>query len=104
MKRNYMLLLYLIIPIYAFSQQKVKTDIYFYFKIDSINGSYKTNFSTKGKNIKSNQDYDIYNYSYISDDRKKRYHLMLFSTINKYEYCVKDSLFLNSHKVLPYKI
>jgi hypothetical protein len=91
----------------VFAQQKAKSDIYLYFKPDSLNGFYKTTIRIKGevrkKSVIPDQDYDIYHYSYSSVEKKKKYHFMLFSTINKMDYCIRDTSLFSSHKILPYK-
>ena len=92
----------------AFAQTKIKPDLYFYFQTDSSKRIYKSNIKTKpelrkDKKLIKAEDYDIYNYSYISADGKTERIYKLFSSLNRNNYCVSDSNIFKKHKVLPYR-
>jgi hypothetical protein len=92
----------------AFAQKKTKPDLYLYFQIDSSKRIYKSNVKSKvesriNKKIVTTEDYDIYNYSYITADGKTERIYKLFSSLDKNNYCVSDSSIFKKHKILPYK-
>jgi len=90
------------------AQSLKKGDLYLYFQKDSTKRIYKTNVTSKlvirknKKNIPA-EDYDIYNYSYISADGKTERIYKLLSTINKANFCISDGSIFKKFKVLPYR-
>ncbi|MCZ4245077.1 hypothetical protein [Pedobacter punctiformis] len=80
------------------AQQKQKSDLYLYFKPDSL--TYKTtqkentDIVRKGKVFSAKYDYDIYTWQYFTEGNiRHRYRLM---TINKPEFSFKDSTFVKN--------
>lgn len=91
-----------LIPIFVvsscYAQQKAKSDLYLYFKPDSL--SYKMNYkqakdiTRKGKVVSPRYDYDVYTWQYFSDSKiRQRYKLI---TVNKGNYSFRDSAFVKT--------
>ncbi len=82
--------------------------MYLYFQIDSSKRIYKSNVKSKAeirenKKIIAAQDYDIYNYSYITADAKTERIYKLLSSIDKNNYCIGGSSIFKKLKILSYK-
>ena len=92
----------------SLAQKPGKADLYFLFKPDSSSYIFKTHIKEnavirKGKRGSPSQDYDIYHYGYTIPDKKQRIKLMLFATVDRNNFTVKDSTFFLIHRLREYK-
>jgi len=102
--KRFLTILLLFAGFSAYSQSKVKVDLYLFFESDSNTLKFERKQTPTYLNGQYFPDgYDIYAVKTISDDKKKMILTLLFATINKDRYRVTDSIELKTKKVIPFK-
>ena len=87
----------------SFGQTKIKPTLYLFFEENAAKGMYKITRKVSGvirpdkKINRPEYEYDIYDYEYSLQDTTRKYTCKLV-TVNKDNYCIRDSSFIKNVK------